>query len=141
MEKSDGRQSQLEEADHDKPLEKPLIKRDVFIPFMVILITDMAIFVCSGFHYLLTAMKAEGLFFNIIFVGTIVVYFTVAIVLVITKAQRTGRTILFVYLNSAVFSYLSSLAAQYTVMSSWLFTSLCFFTVVLTAFHWFVLFC
>ncbi|GLJ48611.1 hypothetical protein SUGI_1025640 [Cryptomeria japonica] len=44
QEKSDGRQSQLEEADHDKPLEKPLIKRDVFIPFMVILITDMAIF-------------------------------------------------------------------------------------------------
>ncbi|GLJ48608.1 hypothetical protein SUGI_1025610 [Cryptomeria japonica] len=43
-EKSDGRQSQLEEADHEKPLEKPLIKRDVFIPFMVILITDMAIF-------------------------------------------------------------------------------------------------
>ncbi|GLJ48610.1 hypothetical protein SUGI_1025630 [Cryptomeria japonica] len=132
--KSDGQQSQLEEA--DKPMGKLLFKADVFIPCMVVLITDMAIFLCSGFHYLLAAMKAKGLSFN-----TIVVYFSMTIVLVITKAWRTRRRIVLAYLTSAVFVYLSSLAALFTVMPSWLFITLCFLTVAPAAFDSFLLLC
>ncbi|GLJ48607.1 hypothetical protein SUGI_1025600 [Cryptomeria japonica] len=83
--KSDGQQSQLVEADPEKPLEKPLIKANVFIPYMVVLIPNTAIFVCGGFHYLLAAMKAQGLFSNIFVVGAIVVYFTVVLILVIIR--------------------------------------------------------
>ncbi|XP_057851334.2 uncharacterized protein LOC131061588 [Cryptomeria japonica] len=158
--KSDGHQSQLEEANREKPLEKQqtqlektdrekpsekkplkklLIKAPVSIPWMVRLITYTTIFVCSGSHYLLAAMKAKGPFFYIFVVSAIVVYFIVTMVLTIVKARRTGPTIVLVYLTSA--TYLSSLVALHTVMPSWLFTSLCFLTVALTAFHWILLLC
>ncbi|XP_057815749.2 uncharacterized protein LOC131029325 [Cryptomeria japonica] len=76
-----------------------------------IFIPCTALWVCLGFH----AMNANGLFLSVFGVDAIVASFIVAVLLVITRARGTDRTIFLTFLNSTILFLSGFLAAFYTL--------------------------
>ncbi|XP_059069439.1 uncharacterized protein LOC131859550 [Cryptomeria japonica] len=103
-----------------------------------ILIPCTAVLVCLGFLGITTAMNANGLFLNVFGLGAIVASFIVAVLLVITTARGTDRTIFLTFLNSTILSLSGFLAAFYTVQPSSYIISLGFvISLACMAFDWF----
>ncbi|GLJ48615.1 hypothetical protein SUGI_1025770 [Cryptomeria japonica] len=96
-----------------------------------------AVWVFLGFHGITTAMNANGLFVNVFGVGSIVASFIVAVLLVVTRARGTDRTIFLTFLNSTILSMSGFLAAFYTVQPSSYIISLGFVSLACMAFNQF----